>query len=205
MSGRHFVASSRAGRYEVHLGPAERALLAQLPAELHAALAADEPAGTERISPSLKRLAPPAYPGDETADTAFRAARQPELLEHHRAVLGYLERSANTTSLDAEGLAIWCSALNSLRLVLGTALFVTEEAVAVEQGDPSFREWVIYSYLTELTDELVELLAEALPEIDSSEADRSVPDDPWGEPPGDLRWDGTTVPSWPPNPNVGRP
>jgi hypothetical protein len=205
MNRRHFVASRRAGRYDVRLDAAERALLARLPAELTAALAADGPAGAGQVHPSLARLSPPAYPRDETAETAYRAARQPELLEHHRAVLAYLERSADATSLDAEGLAIWCSALNDLRLVLGTALQVTEEAVAVDEHDPSFREWVIYGYLTELTDELVELLAQGLPEIDSSEADLAVPDDPWGEPPGDLRWDGTTVPSWPPKPDVGRP
>ena len=43
---------------------------------------------------------------------------------------------------------------------------------------------------------MIDLLSDALPPpLDG--ADEDVPDDPWGEPLGGLRWDGTPLPEAP--------
>ena len=66
-----------------------------------------------------------------------------------------------------------------------------EETVEPARQDPQYAEWICYNYLTYLESSVVDALADILPP--SAEDDASL-DDPWGEPPGGLRWDGTPVP-----------
>jgi hypothetical protein len=209
------------GGCTVRLTPPERALLAQLPKELEEVLSAvaaagetygahevgvaEPPGGSEVtvgtefppvegipvVPPSLKRLFPPAYTGDDNAERNYVAASRTDLLEHHRQALQILGDTASAKFLDAEQSQGWLTALNDVRLVLGTVLDITEDSEVPEQ--PVSQQMVVYYYLSGLQSELVEFLSGALPDPVPG-ADDQIPEDPWGEPLGGLRWDGTPQP-----------
>jgi len=140
---------------------------------------------------SLRRLFPPAYSTDEDAQRNYESVTRTELSAHHRRALATLSRTARATSIDDEELNEWLTAVNDLRLVLGTVLGVTEEQPASATGASS--QMVVYVYLSQLEAELVDVLELSLPEPVPG-ADDQVPEDPWGEPLGGLRWDGTPLP-----------
>ena len=190
---RRRIERDRNGRYKVRLPNEERDLLADLPAQLEHALAAL--ASTSAPPPSgFSRLFPTAYPTDPDAEATYVAVQRPELLDRRRATLSVLATTSGATELDEEQVAFWLGALNDLRLVLGTTLGVTEDDTGeVEAEDPHFAEWQVYRYLSYLESEIVDALSGALPPPLAG-ADDLVPEDPWGEPPGGLRWDGTSKP-----------
>ncbi|HUZ19947.1 MAG TPA: DUF2017 family protein [Acidimicrobiales bacterium] len=213
------------GSFEVRLPPEERALLAHLPRQLDELLAtATDPAapgaddGAEVARPRdrtrapraggaddpekpgvqdpLRRLFPPAYLRDEAAEAAYVGIVRAELVAHHRETLALLLRTADATRLTGEELEAWLAALNDLRLVIGSSLGVTETMAELDEHDPRYAEWVCYSYLSYLENEVVDALAGVLPPATPG-ADDEAPEDPWGEPPGGLRWDGTPLPGGP--------
>ncbi len=182
---------------ELHLPPEERALLEMLPKELAALLRG---VGIEQPLPeSVRRLFPRAYVRDEEAEQIYEQSTRRELLESHLSSLETLRQYAHATHLDEETTAAWMAALNDLRLVLGTVLGVTDEDVGIPDDAPE-TEAVIYQYLTMLQAELIDVMEQWLPDPVAG-ADDLVPEDPWGEPLGGLRWDGTPRPSWPPRPD----
>jgi hypothetical protein len=140
---------------------------------------------------SLRRLFPLAYSTDEEAQQNYEALTRSELSSHHRRALSTLSRTAGATSIDADQLNEWLTAVNDLRLVLGTVLGVTEEEPPSPAAASS--QTVVYLYLSQLEAELVDVLEASLPDPVPG-ADDQVPDDPWGEPLGGLRWDGTPLP-----------
>jgi len=147
--------------------------------------------GVPLVPPSLRRLFPPAYTGDDAAERNFVALSRGDLLEHHRGALRILSETASAKSLDATQLQGWLTALNDVRLVLGTVLDVTEDSDA--SAAPMSQQMAVYYYLSGLQTELVEFLSNSLPDPVPG-ADDQIPDDPWGEPLGGLRWDGTEQP-----------
>lgn len=183
---------------QLNLPAEERKLLEMLPSELAGVLKGLD---LERPMPdNLRRLFPRAYVRDEEAERAYAESTHADLLASHKEALDLLASTANATSLDADQMAAWMTALNDLRLVLGTVLNVTDE----ESWDPSSpvdSEVVIYHYLTMLQSELIDVMERWLPDPVPG-ADEHVPDDPWGEPLGGLRWDGTPQPEWPPPPEL---
>lgn len=192
MIARRRIARSRRGGVDLRLPAGERALLAALPQELERLLE-HVPESPGAVEPALRRLFPVAYARDEEAERLYREMVRPELLEHRREGLAVLAQSADATHLsDAEAEA-WLGALNDLRLVLGTALEVTEEPPEIADDDPELARWASYTYLSYLQGELVEALEASLPAPVPGAGD-DLPDDPWGDPPGGLRWDGTDRP-----------
>ena len=167
------------GGYSLRLAPSERALLASLPAQVEELL--DQPTPP----PHLERLFPPAYPDDPDAERGYRDLMQAELLEHHRAALRTLADSVQKQSLTGEEAAGWMAATNDVRLMLGTALDVTDDWEPPDdlQNQQAF---VLYAYLTELLGELIEEMSAGLP--DPLEDDEEFLADPWGDPPQGMRW-----------------
>ncbi len=178
------------GSFEIRLPAHERGLLAQLPAELEHHLQLLE---ANRIPESLRRLFPVAHPTDPEREAAFVALARDELVEHHRQALLVLRTTCEQQHLSAGELEAWLCALNDLRLVLGTALDVHEDDQQVPEDDPRYAQWICYQYLSFLQSEVVDVLSGALPPPTPG-ADEAAPEDPWGEPLGGLRWDGTPVP-----------
>lgn len=166
-------------------------MLRALPGNLGGVLAELGPESA--IPDELRRLFPPAYLQDDEAETSYRELIRRELLEHHLGALGVLERTADATRLSEEEADAWLAALNDLRLAIGTRLGVTEEQVDVDPGDPSYHDWICYQYLSYLQSETIEALSGALPPPSANDHDL-LPEDPWGDPPGGLRWDGTPQP-----------
>jgi len=183
------------GGFDLRLPTEERSLLAGLPSHLEHALSQmdDGPTG---VSEPLRRLFPPAYPTDAGAEDAYVSKAREDLIAHHRESLGVLARTAGAKRLSDAELQSWLNALNDLRLVFGSSLGISEETAEFDESDPRYSDWVCYLYLSFLEGEVVDALSESLPPA-RSEDDPELPDDPWGEPPGGLRWDGTPIPEQP--------
>ena len=154
----HGISRARDGRFRVRLLRRERELLQALPGELRQLLADDDP--------SLVRLFPPAYADDERADAEYRGLVRGELLDGKLAALRTLEETADAERLDEGELEAWLGALESLRLVLGTRIDVTEETYAAppDPRDANAPLVALYGWLSWLQEEAVGALASTLPD-----------------------------------------
>jgi len=193
VSLRRRIRPARGGGYQLRLAAEERALLTALPPQLISLLDEAGEAEPDELPVALRRLFPPAYTTDPDAERGFVSMTREDLLEHHRESLETMSATAEATWLDQNQLMQWLGALNDLRLCLGSLLGVTEDATAPPASETHQVEWVAYLYMSGLQDEIIDLLEPTLP-APIPGADDQVPEDHWGEPPGDLRWDGTTQP-----------
>lgn len=150
------IARDRNGGYRLRLPAEERELLRSLPGQLRDVLQTDDP--------SLRRLFPPAYADDDEADGEFRRLMRDELLDGKLAALRVVEETAGAERLTGEQLEAWLGALESLRLVLGTQLDVTEETYAddLDPSDPLAPALALYGYLSWLQEEAVAALTDEL-------------------------------------------
>ena len=151
------VARTRRGTYELHLPAAERALLVNLVDQLREllSLTTDDPA--------VRRLFPTAYHEDAERDREYQQLVRDELLERRLAALATVEETTFLDEVTEEQLSGWLTALNDLRLVLGTRLDVSEDDGELEEDDPNAPALAVYGYLGFLLSEVVEALAEGLP------------------------------------------
>ena len=150
------VRRTRHGDFEVRLPDNEREVLLALVAALRAALDGDV-----RGEPALRRLFPPAYASadDQAAEAEYQAIMQEDLLASRRASLDVLEATLSRDRLDEAELLAWMTALNQLRLVLGTRLDVSEdEAPFPDPDDPAAPLHEIYHYLGVLLEAVLEAL-----------------------------------------------
>jgi hypothetical protein len=142
------------GDIRLRLPRDERALLRSLPGQLRSLLveAPDDP--------SLERLFPPAY-DDAESEAEYRRLMGDELLEGRRRALRVIEETLDEDRLTKEQAESWLTALNDLRLVLGTRLDVTEDMLLerLRPDDPNAFEVSLYAYLSWLQEQLVEALA----------------------------------------------
>lgn len=145
------VRRARGGTFTVTLGPEERELLRSLPAQMRALLADPD-------DPDLHRLFPPAYAAAEDAEhqEEYHRLMHEDLLARHRDALAVLEGTAGADTLTAEQLDGWMRAINSIRLLLGTRLDVSEDDDPMEQMTP---EHALYYFLGYLQESVVEALA----------------------------------------------
>jgi hypothetical protein len=154
MLERRRIERTRAGDIRLRLPRDERALLRSLPGQLRRLLveAPDDP--------SLERLFPPAY-DDAESEAEYRRLMGDELLEGRRRALRVIEETLDQDRLTREEAEAWLTALNDLRLVLGTRLDVTEDMLLerLRPDDPNAFEVSLYAYLSWLQEQLVEALA----------------------------------------------
>jgi hypothetical protein len=153
VSGR--ITRDKSGGYRLRLSDEEREVLRGLPAQLRELL--------QTSDPSLERLFPPAY-DDAEADEAYGALVRGDLLAAKLAALEVVERTIDADRLDEAQLHAWLDALESLRLVLGTQLDVTEATYAqdLDAHDPRAPALALYGYLSWLQEQAVEALAASL-------------------------------------------
>lgn len=182
----------RNGAYALHLPPDERALLTVLPQQLLAGLELLE-RDDDRTPDSVRRILPIAHPRDADAEAEFVHRHRSSLLARHMESLDLIARTADSDKLSGDELDSWLSAINDLRLTLGVTLGVTETEVEPDPDSPDFADWIIYFYLSFLQSEILEALEEDLPPPRPG-AGEQLPQDPWGDPLGGLRWDGTPLP-----------
>ncbi len=148
---------TRAGQYQLKLSRAERDLLRSLPGQVRELIDTTDPA-----DPSMRRLFPPAYRDEEKAEADFQNLMHDELVEHHRQALAVMEETIDADRLDEDQVVSWLSALNELRLVLGTNLEVTESIEPVSPSDPRAPGLALYGYLSWLEEQVVEALGPTL-------------------------------------------
>ena len=149
---RRGISRRRDGTYRVELPEQERDVLAALPGQLRDALDAGEP--------TLYRLFPPAHGDDESVNDEYARLVGPGLLDGKLQALSELERTAHATSLEEDELGAWLGGLESLRLVLGTQLDVTEETYAsFDADDPRAAQIALFHWLSWLQEEVVQALS----------------------------------------------
>jgi hypothetical protein len=141
--------------YRLDVPDTERELLRRLLPQLRTVLT-DEAAPDDRA----RRLFPPAYTDDEAADAEYQRLMREDLVASHLAALETVETSLDATELSEEQLRAWMSAVNSVRLVLGTLLDVSEELDIGRLPDatPDIESYALYAYLSNLLGDMVDAL-----------------------------------------------
>jgi len=143
---------ARQGQFAVTLDPRERELIKQLLNELRELLAlpADDP--------RVRRLYPAAYAEDQELEDEYRKLTREELVEGRLASIEAVEQTIDRELLTLEELTAWMQAVNSLRLVLGTILDISEDdqELAFDPDEPNARTVALYGYLGGLLDEIVD-------------------------------------------------
>ena len=152
---RRGIERRRDGTFRVRLPREERDVLAALPGQLREALDAEEP--------TLYRLFPPAYSEDDEANMDYAQLVGAGLREGKLLALEQLERTAHSDTLTEDDLGAWLGGIESLRLVLGTQLDVTEESYGpLNPTDPDAPRLALYHWLSWLQEEVVQALSRAL-------------------------------------------
>lgn len=150
----------RDGTFRIDLEPDERELLRTLPGQLRELLAEGDEA-----DPSVRRLFPPAYVEAPEHEEEYRRLMGDDLREHHLQAIAIMEATIDQERLAEGELLAWLSAVNDLRLVIGTRLDVSEDMDygAVTPDDPRAPGLALYSYLSWFEEQVVEALASSLP------------------------------------------
>jgi hypothetical protein len=139
------------GAVLLRLPEADRILLAALAADLGSRL------DQERDDDDLRRLFPPAYLDADRDEAEYRRLMRDDLVDLRRGALDTFAGTLHQRELSEGELDAWLSALNDLRLVLGTRLDVQEDTFAdrIDDRDPRAGELAIYAYLTWLQEQAV--------------------------------------------------
>lgn len=129
--------------YAVALDPAIRSVVRSVLGEMRDLVLLDDEA-------SLRRLYPPAYPGDDDRDREYRELVHGDLLERRLTAIDTVERTIDATTLTGEELEAWVGAINDARLVLGTRLDIDEDSGPVPADHPEAVAHEVYALLSEL-------------------------------------------------------
>lgn len=142
----------RKGGYRLELPSAERDVVRRLLPQLRELLVSPEP--DDRV----RRLFPVAHPDDPAAQAEFELLVRDELVASRLSAIDQVEATLDAEELTDEQLLAWMQAVNSVRLVLGTLLDVSEDDAGreVDDDDPEAGTWALYGYLSFLLDQLVE-------------------------------------------------
>ena len=118
---------------------------------------------TDPGDPNLRRLSPTAYPDDPEADAGYQLLAGEELRSSRQAAIEVVGESLARESVTEDELWSWLQALNSVRLVAGTSLDISDD----DQQRPDSRRdltpqetswWAIYDYTTLLQYEIIRAL-----------------------------------------------
>ncbi len=152
------IRKGKDGRYRLRIDETARSVLSDLARQLTPAVGSHDP--------MTRRLFPPAYPDPQMADVEeeYRGLVETALVTHHQRALESLVATAHAETLSEEEVHDWLAAVESMRLVLGTRLDVTEEMTPPAPDDPNAAEYALYEYLGGLQYLLVEALAADLPD-----------------------------------------
>lgn len=151
------VRRARDGRLELRIPREEREVLRTLPAQLREVLGSSDPA--------LRRVFPPAHADDRELDAQYQELVHDDLLAQRLRAADTMAATIDARRLDGDQALAWLSALNDLRLILGTKLDVREDMTPddVPGDDPLAPGFALYYYLGFLEEQVVEALAESLP------------------------------------------
>ena len=133
----------------VRLSVEERDVLRSALTQLRDLLESDD-------DPGLRRLYPTAYAQDVERDREYQQLVHDDLRSKRMVDVGLMLETLDAQLLDDEQLAAWMSAVNGMRLVLGTKLDVSEDQmVELDPEDPTSLPYALYEYLNWLLDGIV--------------------------------------------------
>lgn len=154
------IRSTRKG-FEIAVDDDEAALIRRLAGELRQLLTDD--ADDEHARALLVRLFPTAYPDDEELEEEYQRLMREELVASKLAALDVVDRALapGADPLDDAGLLAFMQSVNSVRLILGTMLEVSDDPDAdeVRAGLEDSPEYALYSYLSWLLEHCVRALS----------------------------------------------
>lgn len=147
-------------RYVIEIGSDEAALITRLIGELRALLTDPDP-GPEAAQ-LLLRLFPVAYPDDADMEAEYQRLMRDELVQSKLASFDIVDQALTAkTPLDEGRLVAVMQSINSIRLVLGNMLDVTDDP-AIDEVDGEHEEsaeYALYSYLSWLLEWCVRALS----------------------------------------------
>jgi hypothetical protein len=143
--------------FVIDLGDDESAMVRRLVAELRALLTDAEPdSGAHSL---LVRLFPVAYPDDDELEAEYQRLMRDELVQSKLSALDLVDEvlaggRQRADTIDEGRLIAFMQSINSLRLVLGTMLGVSDdpdadEVVAGLEDSPEYHLYGYLSYLLE--------------------------------------------------------
>ena len=149
-----------AHRFVVRLSAQERDAVRMFTGQLRVLLTSENPSS----DPAVARLFPPAQPDDVLGNLEYEQHHGNELLLGRLEAIDTVERTLDRDELGEDDLLAWLGSLNSIRLVVGTRLGVTEESSEADfSGDEQTSEmFSLYGYLTWLEGWIIEALDEEL-------------------------------------------
>ena len=145
--------------FALRIPAAERNVLRALPGQLRGLLTE----GDAATDPVVRRLFPSAYPDEPERAAEFDAMVRDDLVAQRMQAIDVMERTIDAERLSEDELVAWLSAINDLRLVLGTRLDVTEGMTELDVGvsheDPRAQMFALYAYLSYLEEDVVGALS----------------------------------------------
>lgn len=147
-------------RFAVQLSARERDAVRRFTMQLRTLLTSENPSSDDAVA----RLFPPALPDDVLGNLEYEQHHGDDLLLGKLEALDTVERTLDSDELNETELLAWLGSLNSIRLVVGTRLGVTEESTEADfSGDEQTSEmFSLYGYLTWLEGWVIEALDEEL-------------------------------------------
>jgi hypothetical protein len=151
-----FAKRRRDGTIALKLDPVVRTVIGQVCSELRAHLDAD------LDDPSLRRLFPTAYPDDVERARSYDALVRDDLVRGRHAALDTVQRTLDAETITPDEAEQWMTAINAVRLTLGTQLDVSEDNnhLDVDPDDPRHTQFVVYDLLALLLGSLVAALSD---------------------------------------------
>ena len=151
------IQSKGPDRFVINLRGDLRDVIAAVCDDVLAALEEDD---ATLHDPSLRRVFPVAHVSDESVNDAYRDLVHSDLLRTRREALERVSATARDSELDRATLETWMIGLNTIRLVLGTRLDVSEEgSPRLKSDDPELPAWALYEFLGALVEMVVDALA----------------------------------------------
>jgi len=145
--GRKDVLWQEADGFHLAMQPDDRRVVVDLITQLRDAMLAGT--GDDRF----RRLFPAAYHQDAELDEEYQRLMHGELLASRLDSLNRTyellvrDDEADVIVLTEDELDSLMKSVNDLRLVLGTLLDIQENEPAIEEDDPAFPQYHLYSYL----------------------------------------------------------
>ena len=129
--------------FVIALSPDEAELLQRLLGDLVDLLTADEP------TPLLDRLFPVVHPDDPEQEAEYQRLMRPDLVQSKLSAIATINAALDGDGrLDEGGLLAFMQGVNSVRLVLGTMLGITDDDDPDEDDEEAPYEMQLYVYLS---------------------------------------------------------
>ncbi len=159
MSLRRGPVRRKGDRYVIDIGEHETAAVSNLVSQLRDLLT--EPADDPEAHALMVRLFPVAYPGDDEMEAEYQRLMRDELVQSKMAAFDIIDEAlADDEPIDEGHLIAVMQSINSIRLVLGNVLDVSDDPAIDEIGDEydDSPEYELYSYLSWLLEWCVKAL-----------------------------------------------